>query len=74
VQLIPPEFRGRVFSYRMGITSLIVGVMGFVYGAFIGIAPVETGLVIAFLMGMSGAVWTAIIATKRLKADTSTHL
>ena len=74
VQLIPPEFRGRVFSYRMGITNLIVGVMPFIYGTFIGIAPVETGLVIAFLMGIPGAVWTAIIATERLKANTSTHL
>ena len=72
--MIPPEFRGRVFSYRMGITNLIVGVMPFIYGTFIGIAPVETGLVIAFLMGMPGAVWAAIIATKRLKADVSTHL
>jgi len=49
-------------------------VMPFIYGTFIGIAPVETGLVIAFLMGMPGAVWAAIIATKRLKADVSTHL
>ncbi len=74
VQLIPPEFRGRVFSYRMGIINLIAGAMPFIYGRFIGIAPVETGLVIAFLMGMPGAVWTAIIATERLKADTSAHL
>jgi len=72
--MIPPEFRGRVFSYRMGITNLIVGVMPFIYGTFIGIAPVETGLVIAFLMRVFGAVWTAIIATERLKTDTSTHL
>jgi len=71
VQVIPPEFRGRVFSYRMGITDLIVGIMPFIYGTFIGIAPVETGLIIAFFMGMPGAFWTAIIATGRLKADAS---
>jgi len=69
MQLIPSEFRGRVFSYRMGITDLIVGVMPFIYGTFIGIAPMETGLVMAFLMGMPGAVWIAIITTERLKAD-----
>ncbi|OYT66338.1 hypothetical protein B6U74_01075 [Candidatus Bathyarchaeota archaeon ex4484_205] len=74
VQLIPPEFRGRVFSYRIGITSLIVGVMPFIYGMFMDVAPMETGLLIAFLMGMPGAVWAVIIATERLKADMNTHL
>jgi len=54
----------------MGIINLIVGVMLFIYGTFIDIAPVETGLVIAFLMGMPGAVWTTIVAIRRLKADT----
>jgi len=74
VQLIPPEFRGRVFSYRMGVTSLVAGVMPFMYGIFIDVAPVETGLVIAFLMGMPGAVWTAVVATEKLKAGTNTRL
>jgi len=68
VQLIPPEFRGRVFSYRIGITNLIAGVMPFIYGTFINIAPIKTGLVIAFLMGIPGAVWILYYSNRKIES------